>query len=198
MLFRSSYLKAAGKACLSPCGIFIITCMIVGVLYLLLKDSAFSGYPVLTDLIIDNIVLGGSNKTGEWNLFWLLTWIGCFICLFLFILSCHVFKSDTHQPGQKTFSKIPWTKLAVFLPAVIQTVLYAHHVRYLWLFSFVFFIILLIYKENTPRYISVYLFLYFDLQLIAMICSFLSLPVSFNDLLLFFIQIGRASCRERV
>ena len=183
----SSYLKAAGKACLSPCGIFIITCMIVGVLYLLLKDSAFSGYPVLTDLIIDNIVLGGSNKTGEWNLFWLLTWIGCFICLFLFILSCHVFKSDTHQPGQKTFSKIPWTKLAVFLPAVIQTVLYAHHVRYLWLFSFVFFIILLIYKENTPRYISVYLFLYFDLQLIAMICSFLSLPVSFNDLLLFFI-----------
>lgn len=182
-----SHLKAAGKACLSPCGIFIITCMIVGVLYLLLKDSAFSGYPVLTDLIIDNIVLGGSNKTGEWNLFWMLTWIGCFICLFLFILSCRIFKTDTHQTGQKNFSKIPWTKLAVFLPAVIQTVLYAHHVRYLWLFSFVFFMILLIYEENTPRYISVYLFLYFDLQLIAMICSFLSLPVIFNDLLLFFI-----------
>lgn len=182
-----SYLKAPGQLCLSPCGIFIITCVIIGILYFVLKDSAFLGYPKLTDLIIDNIVLGGSNKTGEWNLFWALTWIGCFICLFLFILSGRIFKSEAHQTDQRSFSKIPRTELAVFLPAVIQTVLYAHHVRYLWLFSFVFFIILLIYKESAPRYISVYLFLYFDLQLIDMICSFLSLPVVFNDLLLFFI-----------
>lgn len=182
-----SYLKAPGRLCLSPCGIFIITCVIIGILYFVLKDSAFLGYPELTDLIIDNIVLGGSNKTGEWNLFWMLTWIGCFICLFLFILSGRIFKSEAHQTDQRSFSKIPRTELAVFLPAVIQTVLYAHHVRYLWLFSFVFFIILLIYKESAPRYISVYLFLYFDLQLIAMICSFLSLPVVFNDILLFFI-----------
>ena len=182
-----SYLKAPGRLCLSPCGIFIITCVIIGVLYFVLKDSAFLGYPELTDLIIDNIALSGSNKTGEWILFWMLTWIGCFICLFLFILSGRIFKSEAHQTDQRSFSKISRTELAVFLPAVLQTVLYAHHVRYLWLFSFVFFIILLIYKEAAPRYISVYLFLYFDLQLIAMICSFLSLPVVFNDLLLFFI-----------
>ena len=51
---------------LSAPAIFLIVCIITAILYLALKDSAFEGYPVLTDLIIDNIALGGSNKTGEW------------------------------------------------------------------------------------------------------------------------------------
>ena len=141
---------------LSAPAIFLIVCIITAILYLALKDSAFEGYPVLTDLIIDNIALGGSNKTGEWHLFWNLTWIGCFLCLGLSVLS-HYLQKKKDVSAKATKSNEKYDKkndekyngkcnekyviygLLLFVPAFLQTILYAKEVTYLWLFSALFY-----------------------------------------------------------
>lgn len=198
---------------LSAPAIFLIVCIITAILYLALKDSAFEGYPVLTDLIIDNIALGGSNKTGEWQLFWNLTWIGCFLCLGLSVLS-HYLQKKKDVSAKATKSNEKYDKkndekyngkcnekyviygLLLFVPAFLQTILYAKEVTYLWLFSALFYILLLLFKETAYKYIALYLFLYFDLQSFATILSLTGLTTflnsnSFsllqNDLLLFLI-----------
>ena len=168
---------------LSAPAIFLIVCVLTAILYLVLKDSAFEGYPVLTDLIIDNIVLGGSNKTGEWNLFWNLTWIGCFLCLGLSVLSHYLQKKKdvSAKPiksnekydekcdekkdakyDEKYDEKYAIYGLLIFVPALLQTILYAKEVTYLWLFSALFYLILLLYKKTAYKYIALYLFLYFS------------------------------------
>lgn len=186
---------------LSAPTIFLIVCVIIVILYLLLKDSAFEGYPVLTDLIIDNIALSGSNKTGEWNLFWNLTWIGCFLCLGLSVLSHFLQKkkeisANVLKAAEKNFEKPALYGLLLFVPAFLQTILYAKEVTYLWLFSALFYILLLFFKKTAYKYITLYLFLYFDLQAFATILSLAGLTTFLNsngfsllqnDLLLFFI-----------
>lgn len=181
--------------------IFLIVCVITAIFYLVLKDSAFEGYPVLTDLIIDNIALGGSNKTGEWNLFWNLTWIGCFLCLGLSVLS-HFLQKKKEISGKTTKfnehnnEKYALYGLLLFLPTLLQTILYAREITYLWLFSALFYTLLLLFKETAYKYIALYLFLYFDLQAFATILSLTGLTAFLNsnvfsllqnDFLLFFI-----------
>lgn len=198
---------------LSSPAIFLVVCIIIAILYLVLKDSAFEGYPVLTDLIIDNIALGGSNKTGEWNLFWNLTWIGCFLCLGLSVLSHFLQKKkevsakatkctekydekNDEKCNGKCNEKYVIYGLLLFLPAFLQTILYAKEATYLWLFSALFYILLLLFKETAYKYIALYLFLYFDLQAFATILSLTGLTTILssnafaflqNDLFLFFI-----------
>lgn len=198
---------------LSAPAIFLVVCIITTILYLVLKDPAFEGYPVLTDLIIDNIVLGGSNKTGEWNLFWNLTWIGCFLCLGLSVLSHFLQKKkevsakatkctekydekNDEKCNGKCNEKYVIYGLLLFLPAFLQTILYAKEVTYLWLFSALFYILLLLFKETAYKYIALYLFLYFDLQAFATILSLTGLTTILssnafaflqNDLFLFLI-----------
>lgn len=198
---------------LSAPAIFLVVCIITAILYLVLKDSAFEGYPVLTDLIIDNIALGGSNKTGEWNLFWNLTWIGCFLCLGLSVLSHFLQKKkevsakatkctekydekNDEKCNGKCNEKYVIYGLLLFLPAFLQTILYAKEVTYLWLFSALFYILLLLFKETAYKYIALYLFLYFDLQAFVTILSLTGLTTILssnafaflqNDLFLFFI-----------
>lgn len=198
---------------LSAPAIFLVVCIITAILYLVLKDPAFEGYPILTDLIIDNIVLGGSNKTGEWNLFWNLTWIGCFLCLGLSVLS-HFLQTKKEVSAKATKCTEKYDEkndekcngkcnekyviygLLLFLPAFLQTILYAKEVTYLWLFSALFYILLLLFKETAYKYIALYLFLYFDLQAFVIILSLTGLTTILssnafaflqNDLFLFFI-----------
>lgn len=188
--------------------IFLVVCIIIAILYLVLKDSAFEDYPVLTDLIIDNIALGGSNKTGEWNLFWNLTWIGCFLCLGFSVLSHFLQKKKEisakatknnekydEKNDEKYDEKYATYGLLIFVPALLQTILYAKEVTYLWLFSVMFYVLLLLFKETAYKYIALYLFLYFDLQAFATILSLTGLTTILssnafaflqNDLFLFF------------
>lgn len=64
--------------------VLLLTLLSVTLIYLLFRDYFFEGTAKLSDLIIDQIALEASNKTGEWEFFWGLLWIGCFICLALF------------------------------------------------------------------------------------------------------------------
>lgn len=66
--------------------VFIVPCILISILYLLFKDNYFQGTSRMHDLIIDQIAMDGSNKTGEWEFFWGLLWIGCFCILGLFLI----------------------------------------------------------------------------------------------------------------
>lgn len=164
-------------------GIFAITCLIVSILYILFKDSAFNGYSQYTDFIIGDLALYGGNKTGEWSLFWTLTWIGCFICLFLFIFS----KRIAGETEITSYTEHTWKHLYIFLPALIQTILYGDSVLYLWLFSIVFYFIVVKYQDNASSFFALFLFLYFDVQTIATILSISKIYTISNNLILFII-----------
>ncbi len=58
--------------------VFVLPCILISVLYLQFKDIYFPGTSRMHDLIIDQIAMDGSNKTGEWEFFWGLLWLGCF------------------------------------------------------------------------------------------------------------------------
>lgn len=190
MNIKDSGLKRQSHISLPLWLIFLLTCMIVGILYAAFKGVAFSGYPKLTDLIVDVIAIEGSNKTGEWNFFWLLTWGGCLLCLFFFLIKSLLFdKQISKPPLSEAGTAFPHAVfcLVIFLPAAVMTILYADSVLYLWLFSGVFYIIAVFFKEHVKEYAALYLFLYFDLQSAVVVLSILHIADFLFDLILFLI-----------
>lgn len=162
--------------------IFMLSCFFIALLYLLLKDRFFQGTSQMTDLIIDQIVLEGSNKTGEWEFFWGLLWIGCFLILGMFLIGRKLFHSQTKLRYSKIsgsdfdssdsfcrFDDLPGIcKCALcFLPPVIQLIFYGSASLYLWLFALAFGLMIFFLKEDAPQFAALFLFLYFDIQVIV-------------------------------
>lgn len=179
--------------------IFVIACLCIGILYIALKDQFFFGYPKLTDIIIDSIALGGNNKTGEWEFFWALTWIGCFICLGLFVCKHFLEKnkeknSSSILSGKAANITLSQSKffhvcncLVIFIPVLLQTILYTKNVLYLWMFSFIFYLIAVVYHKNSVKLISLYLVLYFDIQTVVTLLSITHIVTILQDFMLFLI-----------
>lgn len=180
--------------------VFTLPCFSVAVLYFLLKDRYFEGTSQMSDLIIDQIAMEGSNKTGELDFFWMLLWIGCFLILGLFLMGKSFFRSGSASQLTKTpapESSLPDTAapfydlpglyqcILCFFPPVLQLIFYGKTSIYLWLFAAAFSFIILIIKENKYQFAALFLFLYFDIQAIAVIVSLTTGKYLSYDILIF-------------
>lgn len=180
--------------------VFMLSCILVAVLYLIFKDRYFEGTSQMYDLIIDQIALEGSNKTGELDFFWALLWIGCFLILGLFCIGKSFFRSQPASQIAKTlnpqaslqnisasFYDLPvlYQCALCFFPPVLQLIFYGKTSLYLWLFAAAFAFIILIIKENKSQFAALFLFLYFDIQAIAVIVSLTTGRYLSYDILIF-------------
>ncbi|MCH5280828.1 MAG: hypothetical protein J1E61_05105 [Lachnospiraceae bacterium] len=173
--------------------VFLLSFFLVALLYLLFKDRAFGGSPQMTDIIIDQPAMEGSNKTGEYDFFWLLLWIGCFAILGLFLIGRNFFapKSSEEIDLQKSDKTLlhPLYKAALcFLPPLVQLVIYGNTSILLLLFSFCFALILFFAKDHTGNICSLFLICYFDIQVLGVVAS-LWAEVYPSDKLLFLLGI---------
>lgn len=188
---------------------FAAAIVLVSVLYVVLKDRCFEGFPKVTDLIIDQIVIEGSNKTGEWELFWRLLWIGCFAVFGVFWAGKKFFSAASFQNisesgrinTRKSYDKENVDKrndessrsvgsrvlpgLLCFVPAVVQCVFYGSASVFLWLFAIVFFLLIVLKGQEAGRFICLFLFLYFDMQTLAVVVAMGTDDRHVSDLLLF-------------
>lgn len=180
--------------------VFVLPCVLIFVLYLKFKDAYFLGTSRMHDLIIDQIAMDGSNKTGEWEFFWGLLWLGCFCILGLFLIGRSLFasKSERRSSELSSFHTSPWDfsssfeevplplscALCFFLP-VIQLICYGKVSLYLWLFALAFSLLVFIFKKDCGKCISLFLFLYFDVQVINLIASFTIGRYLHSNLLIF-------------
>lgn len=167
--------------------VFIVPCILISILYLLYKDNYFQGTFQMHDLIIDQIAMDGSNKTGEWEFFWGLLWIGCFCILGLFLIKRSLFASRSGMQGSilsssdasswdfsSSFEEVPTLlKCAVcFFPPVVQLICYGKAALSLWLFALIFSLLVFIFKRDCVKCISLFLFLYFDVQVVNLAAAF--------------------------
>jgi len=180
--------------------VFTLPCILISVLYFLLKDRYFEGTSQMYDLIIDQIAMEGSNKTGELELFWMLLWIGCFLILGLFLVRKSLFHSGSSSQTVRTlepevslqdtsalFHNLPalYQCVLCFFPPVLQLIFYGKTSIYLWLFAAVFSFIFLLIKENPAQFAALFLFLYFDIQAIAVIVALSTGRCLSYDILIF-------------
>lgn len=186
---------------------FAVAVVLVSVLYFVFKDRCFRGFPEVTDLIIDQIVIEGSNKTGEWELFWRLLWIGCFAVLGVCAANA-LFKKKHGEPAGNGSKELPKEGLQpidsntdtgmvsrigervglgalCFFPAVLQCVFYGNASVFLWLFGLVFFLLIVIKGREAGRHACLFLFFYFDLQTLAVLITLGTDDRRTSDLLLF-------------
>jgi len=146
---------------------FLMVSMIIGITYLIGKNHFFGGYSILNDLIIEESAIGGLNKTGEWSFFWGLLIAGSILCV-LFVLWT-VFCVNRRE--KKEINHIAIVTLPVFFPALLKTILYGEKVSYLWYFSIVLYLLLVLFKEYGKKYAALFLFLYFDGQFASFMTS---------------------------
>lgn len=181
--------------------VFVLPCILISVLYLKFKDIYFSGASRMHDLIIDQIAMDGSNKTGEWVFFWGLLWLGCFCILGLFLIGRSFWGSTAGKCGSElpsahdtsswdftsSFEKVPLPLICVlcFLPPVIQLICYGKVSLSLWLFALTFSLLMFIFKKDCGKCISLFLFLYFDVHVINLIAAFVIGKYLHSDLLIF-------------
>lgn len=180
--------------------VFMLPCISVAILYFLLKDRYFEGTSQMSDLIIDQIAMEGSNKTGELDLFWMLLWIGCFLILGLFLIGKSFFRTVSASQLTKTlnpkassqdtsvsYQDLPglYQCILCFFPPVLQLIFYGKTSVYLWLFSAVFSFIILFMKENAYSFAALFLFLYFDIQAIGVIAALTTGRYLSYDILIF-------------
>lgn len=187
--------------------VFILPCILIFILYLLFKDHYFEGFSRMSDLIIDQVAMDGSNKTGEWEFFWGLLWLGCFCILGLFLAGRSLFapKRKSHTPilsasqpssardlsyswnFSYSFEEVPLLLKCVlcFFPPAIQLICYGKASLYLWLFSLIFALLIIILKKDCAKGISLFLFLYFDVHVINLVSSFFTGRYLHSDLLIF-------------
>lgn len=185
---------------------FFVAVVLVSVLYFVLKDQCFDDFPKVTDLIIDQIVIEGSNKTGEWELFWRLLWVGCFVVLGVFLAAR---KKSVPKTGgydsflhrlQNTGSGVGLGALC-FFPALIQCVIYGNASVFLWLFGTVFFLMVLWKQKEAGTYACLFLFFYFDIQVLALMATLgandrrVSDPLMFASAVILFLLYCLASRR---
>lgn len=181
--------------------VFILPCILISVLYLQFKDIYFPGTSRMHDLIIDQIAMDGSNKTGEWEFFWGLLWLGCFCILGLFLMGRCFLGSTAGKCGSElpsahdtsswdftsSFEKVPLPLICVlcFFPPVIQLICYGKVSLSLWLFALTFSLLMFIFKKDCGKCISLFLFLYFDVHVINLIAAFVIGKYLHSDLLIF-------------
>lgn len=181
--------------------VFILPCILISVLYLQFKDIYFPGTSRMHDLIIDQIAMDGSNKTGEWEFFWGLLWLGCFCILGLFLMGRSFLGSTAGKCGSElpsahdtsswdftsSFEKVPLPLICVlcFFPPVIQLICYGKVSLSLWLFALTFSLLMFIFKKDCGKCISLFLFLYFDVHVINLIAAFVIGKYLHSDLLIF-------------
>lgn len=180
--------------------VFILPCIFIFLLYFLFKDNYIEGFSRIHDLIIDQTVMDGGNKTGEWEFFWGLLWLGCFCILGLFLIKRNLFTSrrnfhtsdlSVSRPSSWNFSlsfnEVPLLlKCALcFFPPVIQLICYGKVSLYLWLFSLTFALLVIILKKDCAKGISLFLFLYFDIHTVNLISSVFTGKYLHSDLLIF-------------
>ena len=198
-------LQKAGRGGSALAALFAAV-LLVSVLYFLLKDQCFDGFPKVTDLIVDQIVIEGSNKTGEWELFWRLLWVGCFAVLGTFLVGRKRAVPKTGNYGsflyrlQKAGSKAAPGALC-FFPALIQCVFYGKASVFLWLFGIVFFLMVLWRGKEAGSYACLFLFFYFDIQVLALMAALgtndrrISDPLMFASTVILFLLYCLASRR---
>lgn len=181
--------------------VFVLPCILISVLYLQFKDIYFPGTSRMHDLIIDQIAMDGSNKTGEWEFFWGLLWLGCFCILGLFLMGRSFLGSTAGKCGSElpsahdtsswdftsSFEKVPLPLICVlcFFPPVIQLICYGKVSLSLWLFALTFSLLMFIFKKDCGKCISLFLFLYFDVHVINLIAAFVIGKYLHSDLLIF-------------
>lgn len=200
---KSKIAKSGGKGpkwSLPLPAVFILPCVLISVLYLIFKDAYFSGTSQMHDLIIDQVAIEGSNKTGEWEFFWRLLWLGCFCILGLFLIGRNPFSSKSSMQGSllspgsitswdfaSSFEEVPALfKCALcFFPALIQLVCYGRTSLYLLLFCLTFSLLIFLLKKDCRKGIALFLFLYFDVQTINLAALLITGKCLRSDLLLF-------------
>ncbi len=181
--------------------VFVLPCILISVLYFQFKDIYFPGTSRMHDLIIDQIAMDGSNKTGEWEFFWGLLWLGCFCILGLFLMGRSFLGSTAGKCGSElpsahdtsswdftsSFEKVPLPLICVlcFFPPVIQLICYGKVSLSLWLFALTFSLLMFIFKKDCGKCISLFLFLYFDVHVINLIAAFVIGKYLHSDLLIF-------------
>ncbi len=181
--------------------VFVLPCILISVLYLQFKDIYFPGTSRMHDLIIDQIAMDGSNKTGEWEFFWGLLWLGCFCILGFFLMGRSFLGSTAGKCGSElpsahdtsswdftsSFEKVPLPLICVlcFFPPVIQLICYGKVSLSLWLFALTFSLLMFIFKKDCGKCISLFLFLYFDVHVINLIAAFVIGKYLHSDLLIF-------------
>ena len=156
--------------------VFLLSFFLVALLYILFKDQAFGGSPQMTDIIIDQPAIEGSNKTGEYDFFWRLLWIGCFAILGLFLIGRNFFapkslEETTLQESDKTLLQPLYKATLCFLPPLVQLVIYGNTSLFLLLFSLCFALILFFAKDHAGNICSLFLICYFDIQVIGVLAS---------------------------
>ena len=181
--------------------VFVLPCILISVLYLQFKDIYFPGTSRMHDLIIDQIAMDGSNKTGEWEFFWGLLWLGCFCILGLFLMGRSFLGSTAGKCGSElpsahdtsswdftsSFEKVPLPLICVlcFFPPVIQLICYGKVSLSLWLFALTFSLLMFIFKKDCGKCISLFFFFYFDVHVINLIAAFVIGKYLHSDLLIF-------------
>ncbi len=174
--------------------VFLLSLFLVVLLYALFKDRFFEGPSKVTDLIVDQVVLDGSNKTGELDFFWKLLWGGCFFVLAFFLigrtpfLSCRKL-SETNASCHTRLCPAWLIGVLCFIPPLAQTILYGKASVFLWLFAALFCLIFCLHKENPFALCAFFLFVYFDLQVIALCLGLYNGVTVFSDGILFGIAL---------
>lgn len=153
--------------------VFLTTCCISVLCFALLRPHFFDGYSQMNDFIIDQIILQGTNKTGEWSFFWLMLGAGCVLILLFYLFTANLFPSSQVQDVSDIFLKIDSSNRGLYLyggmlclaPACFQSILYGAFPRSFWCFGILFALFVWILRDSALMHIALFLCLYFDLLL---------------------------------
>lgn len=127
-------------------------------------------YHSFQDFIVGEVAYTGTNKSGEWILFWALLVSGCVLAV---ILACVEKRHEYGKESGKENGRRKWLFLALlcFLPMLTHLVIYGRTTDIMIMLTAMMAGIVLIYREKSLYMAALYLCLYFAVESAAVLAA---------------------------
>lgn len=138
----------------------LFTC---GICFFLLWSKTAAMPQIFTDIIIENLAINGTNKTGEIQLFYTLLLLGCVLFAVLYFLLSFLFNKNESFTDTSSPLESPLSVLFLFLlPLLLRLIFYGKLSIPLCFFSIIIVILHVICKTYLKEAFIFYIFTYYS------------------------------------
>lgn len=120
------------------------------------------------DFIVGEVAYTGTNKSGEWILFWALLISGCILVI---VLAC-VERQHTHEEESFKGKRLLLTGLC-FLPMLTHLVIYGRTTDLMIMITVMAAVLVFVYRDKSVYMAALYLCLYFAIESGGVLCAFI-------------------------